>query len=251
MTEGWSQWPAPAKLNLFLHITGRRPDGYHLLQTVFQLLDWGDTVRLRVRPDGVISRSRDLPGVAAEHDLTLRAANLLRARAGIALGAEIDVDKAIPLGAGLGGGSSDAATVLVALNELWGAGLSADMLADIGLSLGADVPVFIHGHSAWADNIRLPCRNLHGQCLRVGGARALPAGRRRPRLARPIRRSAALGQRWLCVCGNGFGGFGRSSYSRLSARVRCVSRERRKSFTVAGYTGPLSQRDAQELNVGT
>ena len=153
MTEVWSQWPAPAKLNLFLHIIGRRADGYHLLQTVFQLLDWGDTVRLRVRNDGVISRTSALPGIPAESDLTLRAARALRERTGTSLGAEIDVDKRIPQGAGLGGGSSDAATVLVALNQLWGTGLSDDALADIGLGLGADVPVFVRGHSAWAENI--------------------------------------------------------------------------------------------------
>ena len=153
MTEVWSQWPAPAKLNLFLHIIGRRADGYHLLQTVFQLLDWGDTVRLRVRNDGVISRTSALPGIPAESDLTLRAARALRERTGTSLGAEIDVDKRIPQGAGLGGGSSDAATVLVALNQLWDTGLSDDALADIGLGLGADVPVFVRGHSAWAENI--------------------------------------------------------------------------------------------------
>ncbi len=153
MTEIWSQWPAPAKLNLFLHIIGRRADGYHLLQTVFQLLDWGDTVRVRVRNDGVISRTSALPGIPAESDLTLRAARALRERTGTSLGAEIDVDKRIPQGAGLGGGSSDAATVLVALNQLWGTGLSDDTLAEIGLSMGADVPVFVRGQSAWAEGV--------------------------------------------------------------------------------------------------
>jgi 4-diphosphocytidyl-2-C-methyl-D-erythritol kinase len=153
MAEVWSQWPAPAKLNLFLHIVGRRADGYHLLQTVFQLLDWGDTVRLRVRGDGVISRTTDLAGVPAENDLTLRAATLLRERAGTSSGVEIDVRKRLPLGAGLGGGSSDAAAVLIGLNEVWGAGLSEGALAEIGLSLGADVPVFVRGSSAWAESI--------------------------------------------------------------------------------------------------
>jgi 4-diphosphocytidyl-2-C-methyl-D-erythritol kinase len=153
MTDAWSQWPAPAKLNLFLHVVGRRADGYHLLQTVFQLLDWGDTVRLRVRDDGVISRTLALPGVAADNDLTLRAAHALRERTGTSLGVDIAVEKHIPLGAGLGGGSSDAATVLVALNQLWGMGLSEDALAEIGLSLGADVPVFVRGHSAWAEGV--------------------------------------------------------------------------------------------------
>ncbi|MDR3387029.1 MAG: 4-(cytidine 5'-diphospho)-2-C-methyl-D-erythritol kinase [Rudaea sp.] len=166
MDDVCSAWPAPAKLNLFLHIVGRRADGYHLLQTVFQLLDWGDEVSLRVRADGVVSRASALPGVPAEADLTVRAANLLRASTGTSLGAEIGVHKRVPLGAGLGGGSSDAATVLLALNELWGTGLSPDRLADIGLSLGADVPVFLRGHSAWAEGIgervvpvQLPLRN--------------------------------------------------------------------------------------------
>ena len=153
MTDAWSQWPAPAKLNLFLRIVGRRADGYHLLQTVFQLLDWGDSVRLRTRDDGIVSRMSMLPGISAENDLTVRAAQALRKRAGIAAGVDIAVEKRVPLGAGLGGGSSDAATVLVALNRLWGAELSNDVLAEIGLSLGADVPVFVRGHSAWGEGV--------------------------------------------------------------------------------------------------
>jgi 4-diphosphocytidyl-2-C-methyl-D-erythritol kinase len=153
MTDAWSQWPAPAKLNLFLHIVGRRADGHHLLQTVFQLLDWGDRVRLRVRDDGVVSRASALPGISADSDLTLRAAYALRERTGTSLGVDIAVEKCVPLGAGLGGGSSDAATVLVALNELWGTGLSDDALTEIGLDLGADVPVFVRGRSAWAEGV--------------------------------------------------------------------------------------------------
>jgi 4-diphosphocytidyl-2-C-methyl-D-erythritol kinase len=153
MTEGWSNWPAPAKLNLFLHIVGRRDDGYHLLQTVFQLLDWGDTVRLRVRADDAIVRTQGLADVAPEKDLAVRAAQALRARGGKMFGADIAVDKKIPTGGGLGGGSSDAATVLVALNELWGLRFSVDTLAEIGLTLGADVPVFVRGHSAWAEGV--------------------------------------------------------------------------------------------------
>src|SRR5690606_18401954 len=148
-----SEWPAPAKLNLFLHITGRRADGYHLLQTAFQLLDWGDTVRLRPRADGILRRLQPLPGVAAADDLALRAAEALRAATGTRLGADIEIDKRVPLGGGLGGGSSDAATTLVALNEIWGTGLDEDALADIGLRLGADVPVFVRGHSAWAEGV--------------------------------------------------------------------------------------------------
>lgn len=153
MTQAWTSWPAPAKLNLFLHIVGRRSDGYHLLQTVFQLLDWGDTVRLRTRSDGEIARSNDVPGVAPESDLCLRAAHALREHSGSRMGVDIALDKRIPLGGGLGGGSSDAATVLVALNDLWSAGLSPDELAGIALDLGADVPVFVRGYSAWAEGV--------------------------------------------------------------------------------------------------
>ncbi|WP_257385897.1 4-(cytidine 5'-diphospho)-2-C-methyl-D-erythritol kinase [Tahibacter caeni] len=149
----WSAWPAPAKLNLFLQITGRRADGYHLLQTVFQLLDRGDTVRLRPRGDGRIERHSELAGVAPEQDLVVRAAQRLKPYAPASAGADIAVDKRIPMGGGLGGGSSDAATVLVALNRLWGCGLATADLAEIGLGLGADVPVFVHGRSAWAEGV--------------------------------------------------------------------------------------------------
>jgi 4-diphosphocytidyl-2-C-methyl-D-erythritol kinase len=149
----WSCWPAPAKLNLFLHIVGRRDDGYHLLQTAFQLLDWGDEVRLRVRSDGVIARVDPLPGIEESSDLGVRAANALRAATGCALGADIAIEKRIPIGGGLGGGSSDAASVLVGLNALWGTRLDDDALAAIGLSLGADVPLFVRGRSAWAEGV--------------------------------------------------------------------------------------------------
>lgn len=151
--EGWSRWPAPAKLNLFLHIVGRRDDGYHLLETVFQILDWGDEVCLRVRGDGEIVRVDPLPGVAAEADLAVRAARALQQASGCRLGAEIAIDKRIPLGGGLGGGSSDAATTLVALNLLWETGLDEDALAALALGLGADVPVFVRGRNAWAEGI--------------------------------------------------------------------------------------------------
>ncbi len=151
---GWSAWPAPAKLNLFLHILGRREDGYHLLQTVFQLLDWGDRVHLRVRGDGVIRRTTALAGVPEESDLCLRAARRLRAHVGDdSLGADIAIDKQIPLGGGLGGGSSDAASVLVGLDRLWGCDLGSDVLAALGLELGADVPVFVRGNSAFAEGV--------------------------------------------------------------------------------------------------
>ena len=150
----WTRWPAPAKLNLFLRIVGRRPDGYHRLQTVFQLLDWGDTVLLRLRDDGRICREAtegyDVPEV---EDLTVRAAKLLKYESKTPIGVDIVVEKRIPLGGGFGGGSSDAATVLVALNHLWGTGLGEDQLAVLGLALGADVPVFVRGRSAWAEGV--------------------------------------------------------------------------------------------------
>jgi 4-diphosphocytidyl-2-C-methyl-D-erythritol kinase len=146
-------WPAPAKLNLFLHITGRRTDGYHLLQSVFQFLDFGDEIFLDVREDGAIHRLNELPGVAPEQDLVVRAARLLQQQSGCRLGADIRVEKRLPMGGGLGGGSSDAATVLVALNRLWGLNLPVAELARLGLQLGADVPVFVHGHAAWAEGV--------------------------------------------------------------------------------------------------
>ncbi len=149
----WTAWPAPAKLNLFLRITGRRADGYHELQTVFRLLDWGDEVRLRVRDDGEVRRLRGAEGVAEQDDLTVRAARLLQRHAGCAAGVDIDIGKRIPMGAGLGGGSSDAATVLVALNQLWALDLDDDALAGLGRQLGADVPVFVRGRSAWAEGV--------------------------------------------------------------------------------------------------
>jgi 4-diphosphocytidyl-2-C-methyl-D-erythritol kinase len=149
----WSVWPAPAKLNLFLHITSRRPDGYHELQTVFRLLDWGDEISLRVRHDGEIHRLTDVPEVPAASDLVVRAARLLQPHAQAGVGADIELVKRIPMGGGLGGGSSDAATVLVALNWLWNAGLGEDELAELGRQLGADVPVFVRGRSAWAEGV--------------------------------------------------------------------------------------------------
>jgi len=150
---GTSHWPAPAKLNLFLHVTGRRADGYHELQTLFQLLDLCDTLTISLREDGLIERPAGAAGVTPEADLTLRAARALQQLTGTRQGAELRVHKRIPQGAGLGGGSSDAATTLLALNELWGCGLSFEELAALGLPLGADVPVFVRGSSAWAEGI--------------------------------------------------------------------------------------------------
>jgi 4-diphosphocytidyl-2-C-methyl-D-erythritol kinase len=153
LTGRESRWPAPAKLNLFLHVTGRRPDGYHELQTVFQLIDLCDSVVLEVRPDGVIERREGARDVDSESDLTVRAARALKAATATPLGVSLRVLKRIPIGGGLGGGSSDAATTLLALNELWRCGLGVEDLARIGLPLGADVPVFIRGFSAWAEGI--------------------------------------------------------------------------------------------------
>lgn len=150
----WScGWPAPAKLNLFLHITGRRADGYHALQTLFQFLDWGDTLALRPRTDGVIRRVAGAAGIAAGEDLAVRAALALQSATGSEAGADILVDKHIPSGGGLGGGSSDAATALVALDHLWQTDLGPADLARIGLGLGADVPMFVHGRAAWAEGV--------------------------------------------------------------------------------------------------
>jgi 4-diphosphocytidyl-2-C-methyl-D-erythritol kinase len=143
---------APAKLNLFLHITGRRTDGYHLLQSVFMLIDWYDTLHFDLRNDGQISRE-DLNVPLPPDDLITRAARLLQQSTGTALGAQIAIEKSIPAQAGMGGGSSDAATCLLALNKLWGLGLSVKQLAELGLKLGADVPFFLHGHNAWVEGV--------------------------------------------------------------------------------------------------
>jgi 4-diphosphocytidyl-2-C-methyl-D-erythritol kinase len=145
-----SWWPAPAKLNLFLHITGRRDDGFHDLQTVFQLLDWGDRIGLETDPAGEIRRVSGPAAIDPASDLTIRAAKALRERCPGGEGALIYLEKHIPAGAGLGGGSSDAATVLLVLNQLWRTGLAVPELADLGAQLGSDVPVFVRGSSAWA-----------------------------------------------------------------------------------------------------
>ena len=145
--------PAPAKLNLFLHVVGRREDGYHLLQTLFHFIDFGDTLHFTPREDGVVRRISVLDGVPEEQDLCVRAARLLQQECGCRMGVDISVEKRIPLGGGLGGGSSDAATTLLALNRLWQLGLSRQHLMQIGLSLGADVPVFIFGENAFAEGV--------------------------------------------------------------------------------------------------
>lgn len=154
-----TQWPSPAKLNLFLYITGQRSDGYHDLQTLFQFLDYGDTIGIKPRTDGVIRLLTPVAGVPDEENLIVRAARLLMQVATerdclpAGSGADLCVEKRLPMGGGLGGGSSNAATVLVALNQLWGCGLSEDELAALGLRLGADVPVFVRGHAAFAEGV--------------------------------------------------------------------------------------------------
>jgi len=155
-----SLWPAPAKLNLFLHIVGRRTDGYHCLQTVFRFIDLADTLRFEPRSDGRIILATPITGLSPEQDLTVRAAEALKQYSGAivgagvtAQGATIFLEKKIPMGGGLGGGSSDAATTLIALNHLWGCGLSRERLQEIGLGLGADVPIFIHGRNCFAEGI--------------------------------------------------------------------------------------------------
>lgn len=145
--------PAPAKLNLFLHVVGRRPDGYHLLQTLFRFIDLHDTLHFALRKDGVVRRSNSVAGVAEEQDLCVRAAHLLQSETGCGLGVDIEIEKHIPIGGGLGGGSSDAATTLIALNRLWELRLSRKRLMQLGLSLGADVPVFVFGENAFAEGV--------------------------------------------------------------------------------------------------
>jgi len=145
--------PAPAKLNLFLHVVGRRADGYHLLQTAFRFIDLHDTLHIEPRADGRIVRATELPGVPEDQDLTLRAARALQRAAGVSAGASIALEKRIPAGGGLGGGSSDAASVLIALNRLWNTGLSRAQLMELALPLGADVPVFVFGQPAFAEGV--------------------------------------------------------------------------------------------------
>lgn len=152
--DGFSEpYAAPAKLNLMLRVVGRRGDGYHLLQTVFRFIDYGDTLRFRVRADGVIARVNEVPNVAAADDLCVRAARALQQASGTPLGADIHLEKRLPLGGGLGGGSSDAATTLLALNHLWKTAFTRRQLTDFAVNLGADVPVFVFGENALAEGI--------------------------------------------------------------------------------------------------
>jgi 4-diphosphocytidyl-2-C-methyl-D-erythritol kinase len=161
MKAGFAYFPAPAKLNLFLHVTGRRADGYHLLQTVFRFLDYGDEVGFRLRHDGEIRRMECICGISDDQDLTLRAARLLRSVSGSRMGVDIDLVKRLPVGGGLGGGSSDAATTLMALNRLWSLKMPAEQLQALALQLGADVPVFVFGHTAFAEGIGERLQTIH------------------------------------------------------------------------------------------
>ncbi|MDM3871530.1 4-(cytidine 5'-diphospho)-2-C-methyl-D-erythritol kinase [Porticoccus sp. W117] len=145
--------PAPAKLNLFLHITGRREDGYHNLQTLFQILDYGDELGFAIRDDGDIHIHPAIDGVPPQYNLIYKAARLLQQYTGCAQGVDFQLTKRLPMGGGLGGGSSNAATALVGLNRLWKLNLNIDQLAELGLQLGADVPVFVRGHTAWGEGI--------------------------------------------------------------------------------------------------
>src|ERR1039457_2166097 len=228
VTSALSWWPAPAKLNLFLHVVGRRADGYHELQTLFQLIDLSDSVGLALREDGMIERVAGMPDLPPERDLAVRAAQALQRHTGVRLGADLHVIKHIPAGGGLGGGSSDAATVLLGLNRLWGAGLALDELSRLGLGLGADVPLFVYGASAWGEGrgARLVgCANRGARCapecaphgyrrvylrqfrVRAGRAayraassgrleqfRGLPAGAARPRPPGPAWQADKLGR---------------------------------------------------------
>jgi 4-diphosphocytidyl-2-C-methyl-D-erythritol kinase len=153
MNAGFSYFPAPAKLNLFLHVTGRRADGYHTLQTMFRFVDICDEVGFRLREDDGIHRLAPIAGIDEDQDLTLRAARLLQLTSGCRLGVDIDIDKRLPMGGGLGGGSSDAATTLMVLNKMWSLGLSRNRLQQIALQLGADVPVFVFGRSAFGEGV--------------------------------------------------------------------------------------------------
>jgi 4-diphosphocytidyl-2-C-methyl-D-erythritol kinase len=151
--NGAITYPAPAKLNLFLHVVGRRADGYHLLQSVFRFVDFGDSLAFSVREDGAVRRVNVLPGLDPERDLCVRAARLLQESSGCRLGVDITLEKRLPMGGGLGGGSSDAATTLLALNRLWNLNLERAALQNLGLKLGADVPVFVFGQSAFAEGV--------------------------------------------------------------------------------------------------
>ncbi len=255
MTDAWTNWPAPAKLNLFLHIVGRRADGFHELQTLFQLLDRGDTVRLRVRKDGIVARIAGLENVAPENDLAVRAALALQSASGCKSGADIAVEKRIPTGGGLGGGSSDAGTVLVALNALWKTQLSEDGLAEIGRALGADVPVFVRGHSAWAEgvgdeltDIDLPSRHF----VIVDPQIAVPTAAlfQAPELTRDTPPTTITRFFAGMKTANAFAPVARTRFPQVAAALDWLGRfgdARLSGSGGCGFLGMESQRDAEDI----
>lgn len=248
---------APAKLNLFLRITGRRPDGYHTLQTVFQLLAWGDTVTLTPVGGAAIRRSTAIEGVPESGDLTVRAAHLLqdtaRAEGRPFAGAAISVHKRIPQGSGLGGASTDAASVLLGLNALWGCGFSMERLASLGLELGADVPVFVAGRSAWAEGVgevltplSLGARWYVLVFPGVGAATAsLFADPRLERASAPLLR-AENGD--LCAHGNAFLPVLRQREPRVDRAVEHLSEFGAPKLTGSGSTLFLEARDEADAD---
>lgn len=221
--------PAPAKLNLFLHVTGRRPDGYHLLQTVFQMIGHGDTLHFDLREDGRIVRSTDVPGVPEEQDLIVRALRLLQAeyvrRHGrTPPGITVAIDKVLPMGGGLGGGSSDAATALMAANHLWRAGLSRDELMALGLPLGADIPFFIFGETAFAEGVGEAMQQVAGpDCwfvvIEPGVAVPTPAIFGAPDLTRDSKPVTIADFSRYLAAGKAPGGFGKNDLQAVAVRL--------------------------------
>lgn len=208
MTAARLTLPSPAKLNLMLHILGRREDGYHELQTLFQFVDYGDEITFAVRDDGVIQLHTEFTGVPHDSNLIVRAAKMLQQQSGCALGIDIWIEKVLPMGGGIGGGSSNAATTLLGLNHLWQLGWDEDRLATLGLTLGADVPVFVRGHAAFAEGVGekltpvdpeepWPLRRVFFCLQYLSTARALPAASTLPETAAL---SARVYQSRSCPC---------------------------------------------------
>lgn len=221
--------PAPAKLNLFLHVTGRRPDGFHLLQTVFQLIDHGDTLHFDLRDDGRIVRSTDVPGVPEEQDLIVRALRLLaaeyeRRHGRVPPGITVAIDKVLPMGGGLGGGSSDAATALMAANHLWQAGLSREELMALGLPLGADIPFFVFGETAFAEGVGEALQAVPGpDCwfvvIEPGVAVPTPAIFKAPDLTRDAKPVTIADFSSYIAAGNEPGSFGKNDLQAVAVRL--------------------------------
>ncbi|MGB0712578.1 MAG: 4-(cytidine 5'-diphospho)-2-C-methyl-D-erythritol kinase [Gammaproteobacteria bacterium] len=221
VSDPWGlEWPAPAKINLFLHVVGRREDGFHLLQTLFQFVGLSDSLRFSPRADGAVHRAGGLPGLDESEDLVVRAALALKRETGFGGGVDIHLDKRIPAGGGLGGGSSDAATVLVVLDRLWDLGLGVERLAGIGLGLGADVPVFVRGHAAWAEGVGEQLQPVDPPepwylLVHPGGSVSTPAVFKDPKLTRdtPVKTIRAL------LSGAGVSGAGRNDLEPVARRL--------------------------------